>query len=76
MLSFLLRRAAALVQGMEQYFMNLRGAVSREIQAGKTEDETVEAVDAQFPQYQTFRPGDARFRSNMGKLYDEIKEGH
>lgn len=65
--------SAADVKAVEQYFTDLRNAVDRDIRAGKTRDESVESVSAQFPHYREFRPGIARFRSNIGTIYDEVK---
>jgi cyclase len=65
---------AADVQGVKQYFTNLRDAVATEIRAGKSEDETVQAVESRFPQYKSYRPGEGRFRSNIGVIYNEEKQ--
>ncbi|HYL37953.1 MAG TPA: hypothetical protein VEV17_18705, partial [Bryobacteraceae bacterium] len=62
------------VKAVRQYFADLRGAVGRAIAAGKTRDEAIASVPAQFPQYQDFRPGEARFRMSVGSIYDEMKE--
>jgi glyoxylase-like metal-dependent hydrolase (beta-lactamase superfamily II) len=62
------------VKAVHQYFADLRGAVGREITAGKTRDETIASVPPQFPRYKDFRPGEARFRMSVGSIYDEMKE--
>jgi glyoxylase-like metal-dependent hydrolase (beta-lactamase superfamily II) len=62
------------VKAVHQYFVDLRGAVGREITAGKTRDETMASVPPQFPRYKDFRPGEARFRMSVGSIYDEMKE--
>jgi len=58
---------------VKQYFVDLRGAVGREIRAGKTKEQAVESAVSQFPQYVTFRPGPERFKTNVGTIYDEMK---
>jgi len=64
---------AADVLKVKQYFVDLRGAVGREIRAGKTRAEAIESAVSQFPRYATFRPGPARFKTNVGTIYDEMK---
>jgi glyoxylase-like metal-dependent hydrolase (beta-lactamase superfamily II) len=61
------------VQAMRQYFVDLRGAAEQQIRAGKTKEEAVAIIAAQFPQYRDYRPGYERFRSNIGTIYDEVK---
>jgi cyclase len=64
---------AADVEAMRQYFVDLRDAADRQIRAGKTRDEAVEIIAAQFPLYRNYRPGVERYRSNIGTIYDEVK---
>ena len=64
---------AADVLKVKQYFVDLRGAISQEIRAGKTRHEAVASAVSQFPQYVNFRPGPARFKTNAGTIYDEMK---
>ena len=65
---------AADVRAVERYFVDLRGAVGRELAAGKTREQAVESVTTEFSQYKDFRPGEARFRMSVGSIYDEMKE--
>jgi glyoxylase-like metal-dependent hydrolase (beta-lactamase superfamily II) len=65
---------AADVRTVEHYFVDLREAVGRELAAGKTREQAVASVTAEFPQYKDFRPGEARFRMSIGSIYDEMKE--
>jgi cyclase len=64
---------AADVRAMQKYFVHVRAAIGREIQAGTTRDATVERVVAEFPQYKDFRPNLGRFRGRIGAIYDELK---
>jgi cyclase len=65
--------AAADVEAMRRYFVDLRSAADRQIRAGKTRDDAVGIIAGQFPQYRNYRPGYERFRSNIGTIYDEVK---
>jgi glyoxylase-like metal-dependent hydrolase (beta-lactamase superfamily II) len=59
------------VMKLRTFFTTLQAAVAREITAGKTRDQVMDAV--RLPEYENYPGGAARLRGNIGTIYDQVK---
>jgi cyclase len=57
------------VMKLRAFFTNLQTAVAREIAAGKTREQVMDAV--KLPEYENYPGGAARLRGNIGTIYDQ-----
>jgi glyoxylase-like metal-dependent hydrolase (beta-lactamase superfamily II) len=61
------------VMKLRAFFTTLQTAVAREIAAGKTREQVMDAV--KLPEYENYPGGAPRLRGNIGTIYDQVKAG-
>jgi hypothetical protein len=59
------------VMKLRAFFTNLQAAVAKEIAAGKTREQVMDAV--KLPEYENYPGGAVRLRGNIGTIYDQVK---
>lgn len=59
------------VMKLRAFFTNLQAAVAKEIAAGKTRQQVMDAVT--LPEYENYPGGAVRLRGNVGTIYDQVK---
>jgi cyclase len=59
------------VRKLRGFFTTLQAAVDKEIAAGKTRDQVMDAV--KLPEYENYPGGAERLRGNIGTIYDQVK---
>jgi cyclase len=59
------------VMKLRAFFTTLQAAVSKEIAAGKTRDQVMDAVT--LSEYENYPGGAVRLRGNIGTIYDQVK---
>jgi cyclase len=61
------------LKALKQYFLELRAAVKKALDAGVTREQAVK--DVKLPQYAQYTGYEQRLPSNVGVVYDELKAG-
>jgi cyclase len=59
------------VMKLRAFFTTLQSAVAKEIVAGKTRDQVMDAV--KLPEYERYPGGAVRLSGNIGTIYDQVK---
>ena len=59
------------VMKLRAFFTNLQASVAKEIAAGKTREQVMDAV--KLPEFENYPGGAVRLRGNIGTIYDQVK---
>jgi cyclase len=59
------------VMKLRAFFTTLQAAVAKEIAAGKTREQVMDAV--KLPEFENYPGGAVRLRGNIGTIYDQVK---
>jgi hypothetical protein len=62
------------LKAFKQYFLDIRSAVKKSIDGGRTREQTIQEV--KLPQYESYNGYQQRLPNNVGIVYDELKSGN